>query len=353
MTQTTSKPQAGGTAEKTGTKILRLVLTERPAALLVMTIALVATFYALGEAGYLYASFDLGYMSSSLQAFVPVALLALAEMFVIISGRSGIDLSVGAMVSLAGMLFGYLVQIVALPLGIAIIITVAFASLLGGINGILVGYFNFPPLIATLASSYAYASLALIVSNSTPISGPQVAATHDLTASISIGTIDFPLQVVTFLLPAAVLSWLLLDKTAWGRSLLAIGTNDVAAKYAAQKVRSMRASAYLLSGFLCGIAAVVNVAQFASARPDAGTAGNGMALPAITIAVLGGVLIQGGAGRISGVLLGALLVTWLNAALLISFEGTAGPRTQLLALGLVLISAILVNSYAARKYHLR
>jgi hypothetical protein len=78
-----------------------------------------------------------------------------------------------------------------------------------------------------------------------------------------------------------------------------------------------------------------------------------MALPAITIAALGGVLIQGGFGRVSGVITSALLITWLNAGLLISMEGSAGSRAQLLALGLVLIASILVNSYAARRYRMR
>jgi len=72
-----------------------------------------------------------------------------------------------------------------------------------------------------------------------------------------------------------------------------------------------------------------------------------------SIAALGGVLIQGGFGRVSGVITSALLITWLNAGLLISMEGSAGSRAQLLALGLVLIASILVNSYAARRYRMR
>ncbi|QWW19461.1 ABC transporter permease [Schaalia sp. 19OD2882] len=341
--------------EGPGARLLRLFLTERVIALAVILVLLVATFLVLGANGFLFAPFDAAYMLSSLQSLVPLALLALAEMVVIISGYSGIDLSVGAIVSLSGLLFGYLIQVAGVPVALAALVTVVVGALLGAVNGFLVGYMGYPPLIATLATQYAYASTALVASGQSPISGDRVIATNQsLTANIPVfANATLPLQVLTFLVPVAALVWFMLERTVWGRRLLAVGTNDVAARYAGQDVRMTRASAYMVSGLLCGIVAVVNVAQFASARPDAGTAGNGMALPAITIAALGGVLIQGGFGRVSGVVTGALLITWLNAALLISFEGSMGSRMQLLALGTVLIGSILINSYAARRYNLR
>ncbi|PHP52914.1 ABC transporter permease [Actinomyces ruminis] len=335
-------------------RIVRVLLTERTAALALLTVLLVTMFSALGRGGYLFADFDASYMASSLQSLVPVALLALAEMFVIISGYSGIDLSVGAIVSLAGMLFGYLIQNAGIPLVPAVVCTVVAGGLLGAVNGMLVGYLRFPPLIATLATQYAYASIAMVVSGSAPISGDRITAANGvLTGRVPLFGLMIPTQVLTILVPSVIISWLLLDRMTWGRSLLAVGTNATAARYAAQNVRAIRGSSYMVSGLLCGLAAVVNVAQYASARPDAGTAGNGMALTAITIAALGGVLIQGGFGRVSGVVMAAVLITWLNAGLLISMEGSAGSRSQLLALGAVLICSILINSYAARRYQLR
>lgn len=336
-------------------RLVRIALTQRQVALAVVLVVMVVGFMVAGANGMLFASYDIPYMVYSLQSLVPLALLALAEMFVIISGRSGIDLSVGAIVSCAGMIFGFLVQVVQAPLVVAVIAAVVTGAVLGLVNGVLVGLFRFPPLIATLATSYAYASIAMVASNQAPISGDRISdANGVLTKNAALaGGIVLPIQVLTFLVPCVVVAWFALDRTTWGRSLLAVGTNDVAARYAAQRVSWTRASAYVASGLLCGVAAVVNVAQFASARPDAGTAGSGMALPAITIAALGGVLIHGGFGRVSGVVVAAVLITWLNAGLLISFSGSAGPRAQLLALGLVLIGSILLNSYAARKYNLR
>ena len=104
------------------------------------------------------------------------------------------------------------------------------------------------------------------------------------------------------------------------------------------KVRAVSSGAHqvfcgLSNGLVIYAVAVVTVAQFASARPDAGVSGNGMALPAITIAVLGGVAITGGIGRVAGVVLATLLIVWLNAGILLAFVGNEGSQYQLLALG--------------------
>jgi ribose/xylose/arabinose/galactoside ABC-type transport system permease subunit len=97
------------------------------------------------------------------------------------------------------------------------------------------------------------------------------------------------------------------------------------------------------------VVAVITAAQFASTRPDAGTVGNGMALPAITIAVLGGVAIAGGVGRVAGVLVAALLIVWLNAGILLYFEGSQGSQYQLFALGAVLLVSALFNALVLRR----
>ncbi|MDF9277429.1 ABC transporter permease [Arthrobacter sp. EH-1B-1] len=321
------------------------ILRDRTTLLVVLTVVMIVVFSSLGANGYLLGPFNVSYLLSSLISLVPVALLALAQTFVILSGRSGIDLSVGGMVSLGGMVFASLVGPMGWDVLPAAAVTIVAGGIFGALNGWLVGYVGFPPLIATLATSYIFGSLALLLNDGSPISGPRVAATNSITSNIPLGTgLFLPTHVLTILLPAIVITWFALSRTSWGRSLYAVGTNDVAATYATLPVKRIRASAYVASGLLCGVTAIVNVAQFASARPDAGSAGNGLALPAITIAVLGGVAIHGGRGRISGTVIAALLITWLNAALLISFTGSSGPRAQLLALGLLLVGAVFLNT---------
>ncbi|MFI1996186.1 ABC transporter permease [Actinoplanes sp. NPDC020271] len=346
---------ATATRESFGARALRVLLTQRIALLAVLIVAVVVTFFVQDAGGYLTAPYDFDYMSASLINAVPLAMLGLAELLVILSGRGGIDLSVGAIVSLAGMTFGFAYGEWGWPLWAAIILTAGFGALLGAVNGFLVSYAGFPALIATLATFYAYKSIAIVINDQQPISTAPIQDLYAITRSVELPVIgpylpDVPLAIFTFLLPTVVAVWLLLNRTTYGRRLYAIGTNDVAGRWAGLPVRDTRAKAYVYAGLISGLVAVVTVGQFASARPDAGVSGNGMALPAITIAVLGGVAITGGIGRVAGVVLATLLIVWLNAGILLAFVGNEGSQYQLLALGAVLVFAALLNGLTNRRY---
>jgi ribose/xylose/arabinose/galactoside ABC-type transport system permease subunit len=337
-------------------KVVRALLTQRIALLAVMIVVVVVWFMVMGANGYLTGAYDSDYLSAALINAVPLALLGFAELLVILSGRGGIDLSVGAMVSLCGMIFGFAYGQWGWPLWLSILLTVLVGGVLGAVNGALVAYIGFPALIATLATFYAYKSLAVVINNQRPISSKPIQQLFDSTAkSVELPIIganlpNVPLGVFLFLIPSMAIVWLLLARTTYGRRVYAIGTNDVAARWSGVDVAASRAKAYVLSGLISGLVAVVVVGQFASARPDAGVSGNGMALPAITIAVLGGVAITGGIGRVSGIVLATVLVVWMNAGIRLAFEGNAGPQYQLLALGLLLVSAALLNGLAVRRY---
>ena len=359
---TTATPAAAPSPQKTepageslGSRVLRVLLTQRIALLAVLIVVVVVWFFVLDSGGYLTAPYNFDYMSASLITAVPLAMLGLAELLVILSGRGGIDLSVGAIVSLAGMVFGFAYGEWGWPLIPAILLTAAFGALCGALNGFLVAYVGFPALIATLATFYAFKSLAIVINNQSPISTPPIQALFSITQSVELPVFgayvpDVPLGLFTFLLPTVLIVWLLLARTTYGRRLYAVGTNDVAGRWAGLPVRGTRFKAYVYAGLISGLVAVVTVAQFASARPDAGVSGNGMALPAITIAVLGGVAITGGIGRVAGVVLATLLIVWLNAGILLAFVGNEGSQYQLLALGAVLIFAALLNGLTTRRY---
>ena len=329
--------------------LLRSVLEDRVALLIILLVVMLAWFFALSSGGYLVAPYDLSYLASALESMVPLAILGLAQLLVIVSGRGGIDLSVGAMVSLVGMLFGFAYGMWEWPFLPALLLALAAGVVLGAVNGLLVAYLRVPALIATLATYYAYSSLALISNDNAPISTRPLQDLNSITRAVDLGGVAIPRQVFTFLLPVAVLIWLLVNRAPYGRRLYAVGTNEVAARYASLDVAWVRFGAYTLSGLLSAVVAVVTAAQFASARPDAGTVGNGMALPAITIAVLGGVAIAGGVGRVGGVLIAALLIVWLNAGILLYFEGAQGSQYQLFALGAVLLVSALFNALVLRR----
>lgn len=336
-------------------RAIRIIATQRTLLLAVLLVIAVGTMFTLDAAGTLNGSYDSDYMAAALINAVPLVLLGIAELFVILSGRGGIDLSVGAIVSLTGMIFGLAYGVWGWPLWVAVIAAVLFGALCGAINGFLVAYLGFPALIATLATFYAFKSLALVVNNQRPISTPPIQDFYSSAQSVEIPLIghnlpNIPLGVFTYLIPVALVAWFLLNRTTFGRRQFAIGTNDVAARWSGIDVRRSRMGAYVIAGVISGLVAVVTVAQFASARPDAGVSGNGMALPAITIAVLGGVAITGGIGRISGIVVATLLIVWLNAGLLLIFTGNLGSQVQLAALGTILILAALLNGLTSRKY---
>ncbi|WP_344820677.1 ABC transporter permease, partial [Actinoplanes cyaneus] len=216
-------------------RAVRILLTQRIALLAVLIVAVVVTFFVQDAGGYLTASYDFDYMSASLINAVPLAMLGLAELLVILSGRGGIDLSVGAIVSLAGMIFGFAYGHWDWPLWAAIILTAASGALLGAVNGFLVSYVGFPALIATLATFYAYKSIAIVINNQQPISTKPIQDLYSITRPVELPIIghylpDIPLGIFTFLLPTVIAVWLLLTRTTYGRRLYAIGTNDTAGR---------------------------------------------------------------------------------------------------------------------------
>lgn len=351
---TPGKEKRQGSASKVH-ELTRALLTQRVLLVAILLVIVVIVMRVLDGLGLMQGSFDSDYMAASLISAVPLAMLGLAQLIVIVSGRGAIDLSVGSMVSLVSMIFGFTYGLWGVPLIPSLIIAILAGGALGAINGVLIAYVGFPALIATLATYYAYASLAIVINKQQPINSPKIQDFYSTAQSVEIPLIgaqlpNIPFGIVLFLIPTVVVVWYLMNRSPYGRRLYAMGTNDIAADWAGINVAWVRIRAYIFSGMISGLVAVVTVGQFASARPDAGNAGNGMALPAITIAVLGGVAITGGIGRVSGVVLATLLIVWLNAGILLLFQGNLGTQLQLLALGVVLVFAALLNGYTNRRF---
>src|SRR5699024_8051456 len=146
---------------------------------------------------------------------------------------------------------------------------------------------------------YAYRAIALIVTGASPISGSRTQDLYTVADSIELPLFGqyfplVPLGVFTFLIPVAVVAWFVLNRTTYGRSLYGIGTNTTAAHWSGINTRRTQMLAFVGSGAVAGLVRVYTAAQFASARPDAGSSGAGMALPALAIAVRGGVAVTGG-----------------------------------------------------------
>lgn len=307
-------------------------------------------------------------MYQVIQNGVTLALLALAESIVILSGGGAIDLSVGSILGLSGMILGLLNIVHGMPIGFAIAGALVAGAVLGAINGFLVSVVRIPPLIATLATFYAYAGIALQVTHTRPLPD---ATQPNLPASfpaelITIGNGNMqdvpgfawvpkiagqgiPFQVGFVYVPLALFMAFILVRTVSGRYLYGVGTNALAARFSAIDVWGVRFWTYVAAGAICGIAGVVQTGLSASATPDVGASMN---LAAITIAVLGGVSIVGGEGDVLGILLASLIVIFLYNGIGLALGANAGIW-QPFSLGVLLIGSALLNESLRRRFSLR
>lgn len=269
---------------------------------------------------------------------VEIGLLALAETLIIISGKGGIDLSIGSILSLSAMTIGVLSGNIGLNIWIAAIIGVGVATLAGLFNGIAVSLIRIPPLLVTLSTMYIYDSLALLISmdkygNAMPVSNfPE---SYFFIGQYEI--LNIPIQIFIIFIPIVIILHLLLSKTIYGKHLYAIGLNDKVARFSGLPNNKVRILAYTIGGFLAGIAALTMTSRIGSARPDLGANLN---LRAITIAVLGGTSITGGQGTIIGTVIAIVLITFLNNGLQLS---GVNPIWQDGILGIILIASAIIN----------
>jgi ribose transport system permease protein len=211
--------------------------------------------------------------------------------------------------------------------------SVAFGFLLGSINGLAVAYGKVVPFIATLAMLLIARGLALWMSDKTPIS------LFDLEAVRWFGTgevLTIPSSLVVFLVVAAI-GWVLLNRTPYGRYVVAVGGNTEAARIAGVKVSRILFSVYALSGLCVGIAAILLCGRLASASPVAGSL---YELDAIAAVVIGGTSLAGGRATIVGTVLGVItfalvfnLLTLMNLAV----------EIQQVTKGLIILAAVLLQ----------
>ena len=266
-----------------------------------------------------------------------LTLLSLGEALVMISGRDGIDISVGSAMSLSGVIFGLAVMN-GCNILTASIITLLGGVVLGAVNGLLIAVAKVPALIATLGTQYIYSSLALYLTGGIPISG-----FPDSFSFLSLeSTFGIPNQILFIVIPVSVLVFILVYKMKFGRRVYLMGTNPEAAKFTGIRERKVRAMVYVLAGVLASISAIINNSWLMTARADAGT---GMEMQAITVAVLGGIGVAGGIGHLGGVLIGVVIITMLNSGLQIA---NVNSVWQLAALGFILIIAIILNQLMSR-----
>jgi ribose/xylose/arabinose/galactoside ABC-type transport system permease subunit len=275
-----------------------------------------------------------------------VAILAMGQAFPIL--LRGIDLSVGAIVALVGMVVFDLTLMFHVPGYIILPVALIVGALAGALNGALVVYLRLQPFIATLATLAAYRGLVYSISgrqlvpglSTTPITDPWIRGIEnyfDVGGWTGLaGLIPmpwFPLSFFLMLVVFAVFQIILLA-TRFGRDVYAVGGNAEAARLAGINVGRITIAAYAISGFCAAVAALIMVARFTTATEALGM---GMELTAIAAAVIGGVSLAGGIGSMLGPALGAFL---LGAILLgLTLLGVQQFVQQIIT-GLILLAAV-------------
>lgn len=271
--------------------------------------------------------------------FLPViGLLGLAQTLIMLSGGPGIDISIGANLSLSAVFMGWIVSL-GMNTWLAIPITIAFAAALGAVNAVLITQIGIPSLMATLATFFTFEGLALATTGGSPLSG--FASSF---GQIALGRVWlFPYAFLFIFVPIAIALHVMLRNTKVGNHIYAAGNDENAAYLYGVEVKRLRASLYVLGGALAGMAAVIMNSWFLTARPDAG---QGFELLSVTIAVLGGTHIFGGEGSIPGTLMAILIVVTLQIGLQLA---NISQAWQLGVIGVLLIGSIILNNYVMKQ----
>lgn len=277
------------------------------------------------------------YLWTVFAPWAEIGCLAVVMTPIIITG--GIDLSVGSIVAVSGMVLGVLWHDAAWPIWMASAAAVATGTLAGSLNGWLV-VIGMSPLVATLATMAFFRGLAMAISNAQQVDRFPEAFVE--TSKIGGVPIQFWLLLLTI-----VLTFVLIHFSAFGRWCFAIGDNRIASRFAAVPVRRVEWLLYSASGFVCALVAICNAMKQDVVLPDAQA---GVELSAIACVVIGGTLITGGRGGVLQTVLGLAVVSNLDVGL--NFESSRvswlSGESRLIVIGLLLMLVAVLNEKALR-----
>lgn len=280
------------------------------------------------------------------------AILGVGMTFVILTG--GIDLSVGSIVGLAGMIAGALITdglileifgiTIYFNVWIVMLITLLVGTLVGVLNGVIITRFGVAPFIATLGTLYIARGLALLSNNG--------ATYPNLVGNPELGNTGFPLLGGGDLLGIPYAIWIMFvltgiavfiaHKTPFGRQVYAIGGNERAAKLSGVPVRTVKLMTYAISGMCAAMVGMIISSQLVSAHPATGET---FELNAIAAVVLGGTSLAGGRGTVFGTLIGAFVIGVLRNGMVL--EGLSS-FWQVIITGVVIILAVIIDQLQSR-----
>jgi ribose/xylose/arabinose/galactoside ABC-type transport system permease subunit len=292
-----------------------------------------------------------GNLTNVLRQITYNAILAVGQTFVIIT--AGIDLSVGSLIELTGVVMAQFANASGLSGALLVIATALVGMAVGGaaglVNALPVVRLNLPPFITTLAMMLMARGLAFHLSNGRPVplqsdafNGLGTAyALHDLLAPLGLPGIPWAVAVMVVVVIAFAI---VLGRTRFGRYVLALGGNEEAARLAGIDVRLVKTFVYVISGMCAALAGLLLMARFQSGSPNTGI---GSELQSIAAVVVGGTSLMGGRGSVVATFFGALLIGVLNNVMnLIGIDS----YTQDIVLGAVILLAVMAEELRKRVF---
>lgn len=272
---------------------------------------------------------------SILQSTAVNGVLAIACTFVIIT--SGIDLSVGTLMTFCAVMAGVVLTYMGMPLALGIAAAILFGAVAGFVSGVLIAKLKIPPFIATLGMMMLLKGLSLVISGTKPIyfndTPGFTAISQDSLIGYVIPSLPIP-NAVLILFLVAVAASIVLNKTILGRYTFALGSNEEAVRLSGVNTDFWKVVVYTVSGGICGIAGLLIASRLNSAQP---ALGQGYELDAIAAVVIGGTSLSGGTGTIVGTIIGAFIMSVLTNGLRIL---SVAQEWQTVVTGVIIILAV-------------
>lgn len=267
-----------------------------------------------------------------LRQVTPVGIISMGMLMVILTG--GIDLSVGSVVAMVGVLCALFTQMIPLPL--AIMAALACGIIVGGMSGYLVAYHKMAPFIATLALMSIIRGLGFIFSKGAPVIVDESASALTDFGSGSFLGLPNPgwILIIVFVITAVLLKY-----NAFGRIVIAIGSNEEAVRLSGLKVAVYKFSVYAIAGGLSAVAGIILTARTSVGAPVTGVA---MELDVIAAVVIGGASLMGGRGSAINTLLGVLILGMIGNIMNLM---TIPAYSQQVIKGLIIILAVLLQRF--------
>ncbi|AIO45055.1 MULTISPECIES: ABC transporter permease [Burkholderia] len=304
------------------------------------SLVLLIVFFSFASSNFL----EVDNLVSILQATAVNGVLAVACTYVIIT--SGIDLSVGTLMTFCAVMAGVVLTKWGMPLPLGILAALGFGALSGCVSGIVIAKMKVPPFIATLGMMMLLKGLSLVISGTRPIYFNDTPGFTSIAQDSLIGNLIPALPIpnaVLILFLVAIGASIVLNRTIFGRYTFALGSNEEALRLSGVNVDAWKIAVYTFSGAVCGIAGLLIASRLNSAQP---ALGQGYELDAIAAVVIGGTSLSGGAGSIVGTIIGAFIMSVLTNGLRIM---SVAQEWQTVVTGVIIILAVYVDILRRRR----